>query len=1161
MAGHQSVGGYALTKRVGRGDVQRGIPEIWRAEDYGNIYYVKLWKRKGRDHDLRALWNREVRGLMRLQGYPGAGELFVKLYDLDADDKQFYAVLDSGGRVLLSEVLERSDGAAWLRNLGELGRRRLLWEGLLRTAEALSVLHSEGTLHRSVSPMALFVSPHGQSDFRLSGFEWSLRVAGSEGAASRVNQRNSVLAPELEKADGEYSIATDWFDFGVLSAELFGVRPFKKRESLREAIQTHRYLTIPEKELITHLLDDDQESRFADARNVTAAIREIVRGLSAAGIGAGRPLMLAVRLGVGTGLSDSVEASSRKLAPATDPVRQREWIERDLRGDIRITARTQSQAPTYIVHGAHLEYRLKPWSLDSSATWDVAFCEASEANPRFLPNDQRYGLGERRLEVRLLPDVRRNIQKLRDRAAPWDKTFPFPQPKGQLPPHLRDIYDFFRITQQLDTVIIAAQICPVQVVRVERTAAETEIEVTPLEEADRNDLAQYLKLSRPSQQLEDWFGLGAETVDADDDAQPTKVKYQLLDEANIESDSRRGDWRFVKASPNPKGPRYVFRCIGNYTIAERKYYLARDHGGAVAQLKRRHRAIENMRVHEDLLRMLSDPRGSSRKIAETLPAARADIRIDEAKVAALEKLWQTRPSFALQGPPGTGKTTLIEAFVDRLYAADAAAQIIITAHSHHTVDDVRRKVSSMFDFHQQNSRPIILRLGANEPTEHDLLPITERLLKRLDESELAQTSPEFLRTRLDALLRDPAGRNERAEGEFRTLEGLAQDAANITFLTCNSPQLADIAASGRRFDWSIIEEAGKAHGFDIAAALQESHRLLLIGDHHQLPPFNADVFRQLLQDPLRVRNAIQSGSKFAPSLVDRTLVEDEDDRALLTDRCELWRRMIGIFGLIFDKSAAEDGSGPAATLTQQHRMHPHIAELVGRIFYPDSKGGTIIESPESTRQRFSGSTPFAVVRGSWLPNQRIVWCDVPWVQKREWAEGESDGLFESIPEALAVVDILDQLRPVPEKNCEVQILSPYNDQLSAIRRAVEKAHRGGRLSSMFIEPFDLRVDKRLGATVDEFQGSEADIVIVSLVRNNALVPWRSVGFLKEPNRMNVLLSRARHKLILVGSWDFFESRCNSQTAPEAEYAYIGKMMSEMVSARKSGHLCRVGVPI
>src|SRR5205814_1615 len=110
----------------------------------------------------------------------------------------------------------------------------------------------------------------------------------------------------------------------------------------------------------------------------------------------------------------------------------------------------------------------------------------------------------------------------------------------------------------------------------------------------------------------------------------------------------------------------------------------------------------------------------------------------------------------------------------------------------------------------------------------------------------------------------------------------------------------------------------------------------------------------------------------------------------------------------------------------------------------------------------------------------------------------------------------------------------------------------GRLAEMFEEPFNLNQAKRMGATVDEFQGSEADIVVASLVRNNALPPADSLGFLRQPNRPNVLLSRARQKLIIIGSWDFFRTRCNEHTSPYDEHAYVGRMMEAMEAAERAG---------
>ncbi len=246
-------------------------------------------------------------------------------------------------------------------------------------------------------------------------------------------------------------------------------------------------------------------------------------------------------------------------------------------------------------------------------------------------------------------------------------------------------------------------------------------------------------------------------------------------------------------------------------------------------------------------------------------------------------------------------------------------------------------------------------------------------------------------------------------------------------------------------------------------------------------------------------------------------------------------------------------------MTDQHRMHPHIADLVGRVFYPDpdDEVGTILVSPQETHERFEAAAPFLMEPETWLPEERIVWCNVPWRQKTKFAEGESDGVFSSPAEVRAVVAVLEQLRPKGSEPCDIQVLSPYNDQLNAIRDALGALRAAGRLGAIYSDPLDLSSGKRAGATVDEFQGSEADIVIVSLVRNNALVPWKSVGFLKEANRMNVLLSRARHKLVIVGSWEFFKSRVDGETPLDAEYYYLGRMMREMEKAGRKRRLALV----
>ena len=202
-------------------------------------------------------------------------------------------------------------------------------------------------------------------------------------------------------------------------------------------------------------------------------------------------------------------------------------------------------------------------------------------------------------------------------------------------------------------------------------------------------------------------------------------------------------WQFSGAEQRKTGPVYRFRCQGAVPARKGKYYLAKNYGGTITQIRRRNKAIEEMRTHEDLLRLLSNPQNVSRKNAERLPAARIPLKLDNSKQEVLQSIWNTQPSFMVQGPPGTGKTTLIQAFVDRLFASDPTAQVIITAHSHHTVDDVRIKLAKMSNQLGDTKRPIIVRLGARKSTEHDVPSVTLAMLERLSTSQVSSRVSRF----------------------------------------------------------------------------------------------------------------------------------------------------------------------------------------------------------------------------------------------------------------------------------------------------------------------------------------------------------------------------------------------------------------------------------
>jgi len=143
-------------------------------------------------------------------------------------------------------------------------------------------------------------------------------------------------------------------------------------------------------------------------------------------------------------------------------------------------------------------------------------------------------------------------------------------------------------------------------------------------------------------------------------------------------------------------------------------------------------------------------------------------------------------------------------------------------------------------------------------TDEDIRKTALTYLDRILESKLLQrlqaTASEFGGTKgRRRVLRKKQSAGPRGacvkqleEGGLRALEALVLESANVVFSTSNSLDVERLADDGAQFDWVIIEEAAKATGPDLIAPLSLGGRRLLIGDHHQLPPFDAERLRAIL---------------------------------------------------------------------------------------------------------------------------------------------------------------------------------------------------------------------------------------------------------------------------------------------------------------------------
>jgi len=219
-------------------------------------------------------------------------------------------------------------------------------------------------------------------------------------------------------------------------------------------------------------------------------------------------------------------------------------------------------------------------------------------------------------------------------------------------------------------------------------------------------------------------------------------------------------------------------------------------------------------------------------------------------------------------------------------------------------------------------------------------------------------------------------------------------------------------------------------------------------------------------------------------------------------------------------------------LAVQFRMHPDICKIISRGFYDgrlttdpvslDGNGDARFEDRHCLRLR-------NMPRELDLPNRAIVWVDLPWCYgKDKWKETGQEQKklnFRNYPEVEAVRRFIAGLelaraQKVPHS---IAVLTPYRQQVEALKESLAQAEPPEFLE--LVSNLGVRKPQRRAQwvhTVDSFQGNEADVIVTSLVRNNTLgSPRSALGFMADPERLNVILSRPKQLLVLVGSWDFF----------------------------------------
>ena len=567
-----------------------------------------------------------------------------------------------------------------------------------------------------------------------------------------------------------------------------------------------------------------------------------------------------------------------------------------------------------------------------------------------------------------------------------------------------------------------------------------------------------------------------------------------------------------------------------------------------------------------------------------------NVSLNEAQRIAFQRLIANGPLSLLQGPPGTGKTEFIAAFVHYLFDVQKVRNILLVSQSHEAVntaaerirkhcqrlgtdlqlvrfsnreiadseiledvfspnlvgqkqaqlnvnkisnicqlgrsmglpeDYLRERAELAFDIGVQIRRyQKIVKSSKDETVDEDEKCLRKKLEKSIKEQaqamglrellEIDEILPKFIseldhKHNIQPIENIQAGKLIDLTQDM--LEALSNERTNYDEFLARSRQLVigtcvgigqrHIGITDNLYDWVIVDEAARSISSELAIAMQSGARILLVGDHKQLPPLYSEEHKNALARRLGISKR-----------------GEELDQALGSD-----------FERVF---LSEYGKQTCATLKTQYRMAPAIGSLVSACFYEN-----VLENGKT-----DNDVPNIYFRLPEKIKSCVTWLDTTSLPNAYHEQGKN-GSLSNRAEADVIIGILQDLandetfmnsEPVQkclEKNEQaIGVICMYGEQKKMIRKKFNERSWNDDFRRL------VKID-----SVDSYQGKENRVIILSLTRHDKAC---STGFLHLPNRINVALSRAMDKLVIVGAKTVWEQPKNSKTPLAKVLRFIQK---------------------
>jgi DNA polymerase alpha-associated DNA helicase A len=995
---------------------------------------------------------------------------------VEDQDELGILMVDPGSPICGSSHRVRARESRLLTTTG----RKVFWRNIGRVAEGLALCHDAGIVHGAISEHAIFSHVDDNKDFRLGGYEASVHIADGDMA-----DWGHLLRPS-----GTVSFRQDWSDLGRAAARILGLTEEGGGPSL---------LSI-ERRMLDRLANPPHY-QLSDGSVVLRELAEVVADLDRSGSSAEGELVFYPSSQV---MQSDFPGLTSGTVQADDKEEVLRFVEEDLGGP---SVRTVVVSPTFVRIVTDL------------ATYGVKVVDdciglIENANKR-RPDDRIYDAVEvhHRLHLaRTRKSAEERVRKLGLGAKPWIDA----EGESRAGYQADDIPTWYALVLLEAFTWLREQFrfYPVEVLHPPSREDADLAWIAPREDADR-DVRRKLMGLRPA-----YDALSRELKYDDGKANWTLSLVDTLagDRERLPELSYEGT--------GVVGGRMAFTFATSEAVVpgQTLYLRPRRDSGFERAVRRRLQNIVAARTNIELLRAIDDPAQVAlddvlRDIAA--PGA-APTDMDASKKRAWDAVVSGKSINVVVGPPGAGKTFLISHLVRSILAKTPDARLLVSAQNHETLiqmeDELKKTLAA--------GTTIVVRVERTRSTE-EVSSLRESSVKLLRSVSAADPAAEAVmvnqRYRIkQALQLVDASEMTVADRVFRDTDNLLLRSSDVTLATTSSHIIEEMIADGEQFDWVIVEEAARTNGAELIGALLLGNRRIMVGDHNQLSPFDA-VQRQKFYDSERTAELLRDAKEQLETIFD---LPPEINAALdtITSNGLLMKEVLATaarleepFRSIAEREAQreKDTGRPSAivsTLLEQSRMHPAIGELISNTFY-DKK---LVASDRVKRRALTVASTAPYLAAP------IVLLDFPplSIAKRRNFEMKVRRSYRNELEAQALIRALKGLRPVigaDGRRPTLVVLSPYLAQVSWFKHLLNQQVGKEKTLFGFASP---RNNGEFFFTSDSFQGSEADVVVASLTRNNVMVGSRALGFLKSPQRMNVLLSRARQKLVLATSQRF-----------------------------------------